>query len=116
SMSKLIRVLHVFGSLDRGGAETMVMNLYRNLNKKKFQFDFLVHTETKGQYEDEIEKLGGQIFRLPQYKGYNHYQYVKKWHAFFLDHPEYNIIHGHVRSTASIYLSIAKKNNRVTIS
>ena len=38
-----IRVLHVLGGLDRGGAETMVMNLYRAIDKSRVQFDFVVH-------------------------------------------------------------------------
>lgn len=39
-----IRILHVFGRVDRGGAETMVMNLYRNIDRSLIQFDFAVHT------------------------------------------------------------------------
>lgn len=35
-----IRILHVLGSLDRGGAETMIMNLYRNIDRSKVQFVF----------------------------------------------------------------------------
>lgn len=41
--------------------------------------------------------------------------YVKKWRQFFLTHPQYPIIHGHMRSTAAIYLKIAKKFKRITI-
>lgn len=36
------RVLHILGTLQRGGAETMVMNLYRAIDKNQVQFDFLV--------------------------------------------------------------------------
>ena len=38
----LIRILHVLGGLERGGAETMVMNLYRNIDREKIQFDFII--------------------------------------------------------------------------
>jgi len=37
------RVLCVFGALDRGGAETMCMNLYRAIDRTKIQFDFVKH-------------------------------------------------------------------------
>ncbi|MDD7792771.1 glycosyltransferase family 1 protein [Clostridium sp. 'White wine YQ'] len=110
-----IRILHVLGGLNRGGAETMVMNLYRNIDRSKVQFDFIVHTENKCDYDDEIKSLGGKIYSIPRYKGKNHIQYKKVWNSFFEEHPEYKIIHGHVRSTASIYLKIAKRNNLKTI-
>lgn len=104
-----IRVLQVLGGLNRGGAETMVMNLYRNIDRNKIQFDFIKHTESKCAYDDEIKELGGRIYSIPKYKVYNHFQYKKAWNNFLKKHPEYKIIHGHVRSTATIYLKIAKK-------
>jgi len=114
-MSKPIRVLQVFGKLNRGGAEISIMNLYRKINRSKVQFDFIVHTEKKCAFDDEIRSLGGKIFRIPSYKGKNHFQYKQAWHSFFKKHPEYRIIHGHVRSTASLYLRIAKKYGLKTI-
>ena len=45
-----IRVLNMFTIMNRGGAETMVMNYYRRLDKSKIQFDFLVHREERGAY------------------------------------------------------------------
>lgn len=109
------RILHVLGKLNRGGAETLVMNLYRNIDRNKFQFDFVIHTDEKGDYTDEILKLGGKIYSVPKYKVINHIKYKKAWKGFFDKHKEYQIIHGHVRSTASIYLKIAKKYGLYTI-
>lgn len=114
-MSKPIRVLQVYAQMNRGGAETMIMNLYRNIDRSKIQFDFIVHTEDKCDYDEEIRCLGGTIHRIPRYTGRNHFQYNKAWFDFFRFHPEYKIIHGHVRSTASIYLKIAKKQGLTTI-
>ncbi|MGL4607828.1 MAG: glycosyltransferase family 1 protein [Eubacteriaceae bacterium] len=110
-----IRILQVFGQMNRGGAETMIMNLYRNIDRSKVQFDFIVHTEEKCAYDDEIIALGGKIFRVPRYRGRNHFQYKKVWKKFFKEHLEYKIIHGHIRSTASIYLKIAKEYGLITI-
>ena len=114
-MGEIKRVLHVFGRLNRGGAETMVMNLYRNIDRSKVQFDFIVHTTDKCDYYDEIKSLGGKIYSIPAYIGKNHFQYKKAWLNFLKRHQEYKIIHGHVRSTAAIYLKIAKKYGLVTI-
>ena len=102
-----IRILHVLGSLDRGGAETMIMNLYRNIDRSKVQFDFLIHTDRECDYNEEIRSMGGKIYSLKRFKGYNLCQYIKQFKDFFIKHPEYEIIHGHMRSTASIYLKIA---------
>lgn len=112
----LIRVLHVLGALNRGGAETVVMNLYRNIDRNKLQFDFIIHTEDDCDYSDEIKSLGGKIYSIPKYTGKNHFQYKNAWKVFFRDHGEYKLIHGHVRSTASIYLKIAKDYGLTTIS
>lgn len=58
----MVRVLHVFKVMDRGGAETMIMNLYRKIDKNKIQFDFLCMDSKKGDYDDEIKELGGKIY------------------------------------------------------
>ncbi len=114
-MSNPIRVLQVFAQMNRGGAETMIMNIYRNIDRSKVQFDFLVHTYERCAYDKEIESLGGKIYRLPRYRGYNHIKYKREWGKFLQEHREYKLIHGHVRSTASIYSKVAKKYGLITI-
>jgi len=115
SMKKPIRVLQVFAQMNRGGAETMIMNLYRHMDHSEIQFDFIVHTDKKCTFDDEIQLLGGKIFNAPVYKGTNHLEYKKWWNSFFRNHQDYKIIHGHIRSTASIYLKIAKDYSLTTI-
>lgn len=112
---KPIRVLQVFARMDRGGAEAMIMDLYRNIDRSKIQFDFVVHTTDKCAFDEEILALGGKIHRIPKYSGKNHFKYIKKWNNLFSSFPEYKIIHAHVRSTASIFLKIAKKYGLITI-
>lgn len=109
-MSEPIRVLHVIGIMNRGGAETMIMNLYRHIDRSKVQFDFVENSSEQAVFDEEILSLGGRIYRCPHYNGKNHFTYVKWWNDFFKAHPkEYPIVHGHLGSTAAIYLSIAKK-------
>ncbi|MBT2216481.1 glycosyltransferase family 1 protein [Virgibacillus dakarensis] len=113
--TKPIRILHVLGKLNRGGAETMVMNLYRKIDRSRLQFDFIIHTEEECDYTREILSLGGRIYSVPRYTGKNHFKYVKVWKEFLKKHPDYKVIHGHVRSTASIYLGLAKRFGLITI-
>ena len=59
-----IRVLQVVTYMGRGGLETMLMNYYRKIDRKKIQFDFLVHRDFEADYDEEIRQLGGRIYRL----------------------------------------------------
>ena len=114
-MMEPIRVLHNIASLHFGGSQAFVMNIYDNIDREKVQFDFIVAPEERKDLYDQVEKMEGRIFVCPKYTGKNHFAYCKWWDDFFTEHPEYHVIHGHVRSTASIYLEIAKKHGLVTI-
>ena len=92
-MQQPIRILHLFTILNRGGAETNVMNYYRKLDKTKFQFDFVVHREENGAYEEEILELGGRIFRFSPIHPFRLKKYKQQIQTFFQEH-QYSIIHG----------------------
>lgn len=62
---KISRVIHVVKIMNHGGAETMIMNLYRNIDRSKIQFDFLCMEDKIGEYDEEIKELGGKIYRVP---------------------------------------------------
>ena len=115
-MNTPFRVLRVVGRLDRGGLETIIMNAYRIIDRSKLQFDFVMHTTDECDYCEEIRSLGGRIFSIPHYTVKNHLRYIKSWDDFFAEHPEYKVIHGHMMTTASIYLPIAKRHGLTTIS
>lgn len=106
-----IRVLQVVPNMHAAGLETLIMNMYRNIDREKIQFDFLVHYEQRNFYDDEIESLGGKIYRLSFREDKNIIKYLKDLDSFFSEHSEYKIIHGHMESTACFYLKVAKKYN-----
>ncbi|HJB91097.1 MAG TPA: glycosyltransferase family 1 protein [Candidatus Eisenbergiella merdigallinarum] len=108
-MEREIRVLQVLGGTNLGGAESRVMDLYRNLDRSRIQFDFAVHGQQEGYFDGEIRSLGGRIYRLPKFVGTNWIAYQKAWRDFFSAHPGYACAHGHMTSTASIYLPEAKR-------
>lgn len=78
-----IRILNLFTIMDRGGAETMVMNYYRHIDRTKVQFDFLVHREQPGAYEDEIRLMGGRIYRMCPIYPQNFARYKRDIRVFF---------------------------------
>lgn len=110
-----IRVLCVFSELNRGGAETMCMNLYRHIDRTKVQFDFVKHTPTTGAYEEEILALGGRIYEAPRYMIFNHCKYCQWWKKHFREHPEHRIVHGHFITIAAVYFQIAKKAECISV-
>lgn len=102
-------VLHVVGRLDIGGAESRIMDLYRNIDREKVQFHFVQHTKDRCAFEDEVERLGGKVYHVPRFNVKNYFSYKKAWKVFFREHPEIKVVQGHMTSTAAIYLPIAKK-------
>lgn len=110
-----IRILHVVHGMDCGGAENFIMNVYRSIDRNKFQFDFLVHTDKKCFFDEEINSLGGKIYHAPYYYVLNYFSYRMFLNEFFKNHKEIQIVHGHLGSCSNIYLNIAKKYNKYTI-
>lgn len=108
-MSSPIIVLHVVGRLDIGGAESRIMDLYRNIDREKVQFHFVQHTFDRCAFEEEVERLGGRVYHVPRFNVKNYFTYKKAWEGLFQAHPEIKVVQGHMTSTAAIYLPIAKK-------
>lgn len=123
-----IRVLHVFGRVGLGGAESRIMDMYRNMDRSKVQFDFLVHSSAKktgkkcptsdelmavrepDYYDDEIRKLGGNIYVVPRFEGSNLISYRQALKNFFAENKgKWTAVHGHMTSTSAIYIPIAKQ-------
>jgi len=102
------RILHVLGALDLGGAESRIMDLYRSIDKEKMQFDFMIHTTKECYFNKEIRELGGNIYCVPCFRLYNYFSYKKAWKKFFEEHKGFRAVHGHMTSTAAIYLPVAK--------
>jgi glycosyltransferase involved in cell wall biosynthesis len=106
---KPFRVLQVATIMNRGGLETMLMNYYRNIDRNKIQFDFMVHRSEKGHYDDEILRLGGKIYRMPSIRPGNYRLYFKKLTEFFAEHSDYRVVHSHINENSSFVLRAAKK-------
>lgn len=104
-----IRILHIVPNMQQGGIENFLMNIYRNIDRNKIQFDFLVHYQKKFTFDDEIERLGGKIYRCSFREDNNFLKYYKDLNRFFKEHTEYKIVHAHMASLAYIYLGLAKK-------
>ncbi|CAH8768223.1 glycosyltransferase family 1 protein [Paenibacillus dendritiformis] len=106
-MSGPVRVLHAVVNMNRGGAETLIMNLYRNLDRSKIQFDFL--TCKPGVYDRQIERMGGKIYRIPYISGVDVIGYWQALSSFFKDHAGYRLIHAHMDKMSGWVLKAARQ-------
>lgn len=101
------RILQVVTYMGLGGIESMLMNYYRHMDRTKIQFDFLVHREFRADFDDEIEALGGRIYRLPPMNPASG-AYRKALKDFFQTH-HYRVVHCHLNYMSGVVLATAKR-------
>lgn len=105
------RILHVVNIMDRGGVETLLMNIYRQIDRNTMQFDFLTHPYHRDaiqEYENEIKAMGGIVYKAPRFVK-NPIQY-RRYVCQVLDSHRYQIVHGHSLETSSVvYMREVKK-------
>lgn len=104
-----VRVLHVLQRMEAGGTQAFLMNLYRNIDRSKLQFDFLVEYGEKQFYDDEIEAMGGRIYRTTVREDKNLPRFCRYLRDFFAEHQEYNVVHCHTYSIGFFVLGAAER-------
>lgn len=97
-----MKILHIFGKMDRGGAETRTIEIMKNIDREKYHFDFLACSGQIGDYDDDIEQLGGQVYKEYIYS-LNFYWKLYK----IIKNNQYNIVHSHIHYASGVILFIA---------
>jgi glycosyltransferase involved in cell wall biosynthesis len=100
-----IRILHIVGILRRGGLETWLMHVLRNLNREQIQVDFLVQIDTPSSYDAEVEALGCRIWKCPL-NGTTPWRYFQQFKEI-LRQGSYHIVHSHVHFFSGVTLRTA---------
>lgn len=106
----MVTVLNIIASMNQGGAENFIMNVYRNIDRNKFQFDFCMAKEEHGFFDNEIQQLGGKIFRLSPITKVGLRKFRKQFDKI-LEENAYDVIHCHMSAWCWIFLSVARKRN-----
>ncbi len=88
-----VRILHVVGGMNYGGVETWLMHVLRNIDRKRFQMDFLVRTTQPCAYDDEIRALGSQIIPCPGIR--QPLSFARKFKRLLREYGPYDIVHSH---------------------
>lgn len=104
----MLRILHIVVEMGRGGIQAMLMNYYRNIDRSRVQFDFLIHKVGKNNYHNEITRLGGRIFKISKLNPFSK-KYRREVYNFFKEHSEYTIVHCHLDCMSAIPIKEAKK-------
>jgi len=107
----MLRILHVVTKMDRAGLENRLMDIYRKIDRTSIQFDFLTFRKEPGYFDEEIKELGGKVFYLDPISitdvcSNNRNRGLC---SFFIEHPEYKIIHAHLDQWCGIVLKEAKR-------
>jgi glycosyltransferase EpsF len=92
--------------MDRAGAETMIMNLYRVIDKNKIQFDFLYFTSKKCDFDEEIESLGGKIYRILESNPLSRMLATKN---LLLKNTQWETVHAHNLFSNAFHMYAAHK-------
>lgn len=75
-----MRILIVGLTEGKGGMESYIMSLYRNIDRERVQFDFMLFTERPFAYEQEVKEMGGEIYYIPTRKKsiLSHYKLLRE--------------------------------------
>lgn len=107
-INQKIKVLHVVGKMHPGGIETLLMNVYRNMDRERFEFHFAVQSAEPAFYDEEIRALGGTIFvQPPPKKGIGSFR--KQLMVNMNKYGPYAAVHSHVFGFSGYVLKLADK-------
>lgn len=109
-MKPAIRVLHCVTIMNRNGLENRLMDIYRNIDRSIIQFDFMTNRMEAGQFDAEIEELGGRVYHMSRITPYSFFRYIRELRNFFQEHPEYKIVHSHLNTLSTWPLLMAKRS------
>lgn len=93
-IDKPIRVLQVIGIVAGGGVESVVMNYYKNIDREQVQFDFIVHYNNKVDISNDVEALGGKVYKITPYNE-NIFSFMKSIYKI-VKNNNYKIVHSHM--------------------
>ena len=103
----MIRILQIVTIMNRAGLESRLMDIYRNINREKIQFDFYTNRMEIGDFDNEILELGGIVFYSNGIQAFREKKKCIDFERFLQEHKEYRIVHSHVNEWSSIFCKAA---------
>lgn len=106
----MIKIMHIVSNMDAGGIETLLMNIFKSIDKKNFKFYFLYTREGDSFYDDIILKLGGEIIRIPHINKCGLKKFKRNMCQVFKEIKP-DIVHSHMNTWSGLFLKIARQAN-----
>ncbi|MFW3170391.1 glycosyltransferase [Geodermatophilus sp. CPCC 206100] len=100
-----VRVLHIVGSMDRGGVETWLMEVFGHVDRSRLAMDVLVHTAAPGAYDDEARRLGVSI--IPCAPSSRPARFARRF-LRTVRSGRYDVVHSHVHHFSAYPLGLAR--------
>lgn len=107
----MIKVMHIFSRMNRGGAELRTMDTMKLLNRE-FEFHVCATSGKKGELDDELESMGIKVHYLDIKKFSFPFKFIK-----LLKKKNIDVVHSHILFMSGLIqlLSFSSKvRNRIT--
>jgi len=102
-----LRVLQVVAGLYRGGIETWLLDVLRNLPPERLQIDVMVQTAREQALEAAVRETGTRILRCP-YPA-RPWHYASRFRGLVDRHGPYGIVHSHTYLFSGWTLCLASR-------
>lgn len=102
----MIKVAQIIEKMNMGGIENLVMEYYRHVDRTKVQFDFITSEGSKNVPNEEIDRLGGRVYRVPSYK--HLLPYSESLQKIFKE-EKYDIVQANLNTMCPFALHAAKQ-------
>ncbi|MBD8029635.1 glycosyltransferase [Corynebacterium gallinarum] len=89
--------------MDKGGVQSFLMGILRNIDPDRFEFLFLCHGEKTWDHAQEVNALGGKIINIPSIKEVGVVRYVQKIRHIIREY-DVQIVHAHLYLASSFAL------------
>jgi glycosyltransferase EpsF len=108
----MIKVLQITGAMNRGGAEVMIMDIFRNISNE-IHFDFLINYKAKegiikGDFDNEIQSCGSQIMHIQAQWDSGPIKYIQNFRKIINEIGKPDVVHIHMNSKSGIIALAAK--------
>lgn len=101
------RVAVIMGKMHSGGKKNLVMEYYRHIDRNRYQFDFICDDDSNAIPDEEIEALGGRVYRVAPYQKI--WKHMADLNRIFKEN-KYEIMHAYDNLMNLFPLLIAKKH------
>lgn len=95
----MISVVHVVGKMNRGGLETFIMNVLRNINTREFHCDILCTLPGAGDYDSEAAECGAILYNIGDafqaHSGKMRFLFQFRDYVTWFKQHKYDVVHVH---------------------